>query len=83
MPCKPLPLAPTASLHPPGCHCLPDPPLPGLGLQVCQGLDQVKQACAKTSGCAGFTWNGKCGFLKAAVGETSNRSGWTVFSIKK
>jgi hypothetical protein len=43
----------------------------------------VKQQCAKTSGCVGFTFNGKCGYLKSAVGETKGRSGWTVFAIKK
>jgi hypothetical protein len=52
-------------------------------LQVCQGADQVKQQCAKTSGCVGFTFNGKCGYLKSGVGETKGRSGWTVFVIKK
>jgi hypothetical protein len=51
--------------------------------QVCGGLDQVQAACVKAGGCAGFTWNGKCGYLKSAVGETKGRGGWTVFAVKK
>lgn len=52
-------------------------------LQVCGGLEQVQAACVKTSGCAGITWNGKCGYLKTAVRETKEQCGWTVFAAKK
>lgn len=56
-------------------------------MQVCvaswQGVDGVKKACAATSSCAGFTFDGKCGFLKTAVGEAKGRNGWAVFAVKK
>jgi hypothetical protein len=54
-----------------------------LAVQVCGDVERIKQQCAKTNGCGGFTHDGKCGYLKTAVGETKSRSGWTVFAVKK
>jgi hypothetical protein len=51
--------------------------------QVCQGPDQVKQQCSSTRGCAGFTHNGRCGYLKATVSSSKGRDGWTLFALKQ
>lgn len=52
-------------------------------VQVCGDVEGVKQQCIMTSGCVGFTHDGKCGYLKTAVGVIQSRSGWTVFAVNK
>jgi hypothetical protein len=48
-------------------------------VQECGDLNSVKKVCAGRADCAGFTYNGKCGYLKTAVGGTKSRSGWSVY----
>jgi len=49
-------------------------------VQVCDiDIKWIMDRCAGNADCAGFTYNGKCGYLKTSVGGAESRSGWTLY----